>query len=257
MGFHRRKKKSDETVVTVTSNRHNNFNQIESDLEDIRHYGCAYSKARSGFKTQKVTSTTTQQLDDNKYDADSKEDFTTIKQLIVDIDAQDNSDWMEDSIARTAPPIEVFQQNSRLYRFKNAFNQFFDSMKFKKVDSSSSDEKRIIFEKHGMIIPLDSLSTGEKQIVFRGAYLLRNNNSLHNGTILIDEPELSMHPKWQAKILKYYRDLFTNSGVQSVQMTLSTHSEYVIRAALEDPNNVLVIILKDENGIITSSRTNE
>lgn len=257
LGFHKRKKESDGREVTVTSNRHNHFDQIESDLEDIRHYGCAYSKARSGFKTKKVTSTTTQQLDDNKYEDDSEEDFTAIKQLIVDIDAQDNSDWMEVSIAGTAPSINVFQQNSRLYRFKNAFNQFFDSLKFKKIDSSSADEKRIIFEKHNNTIPLDSLSTGEKQIVFRGAYLLRNSNSLQNGVVLVDEPELSMHPKWQANILKYYRDLFTNNGSQSTQMIFSTHSEYVIRAALADMNNVLVIILKDDNGTIVPSRTND
>ena len=243
--------------AAVASNRNNDFEQIENDLEDIRHYGCAYSKARSGFNTQKVTSTTTQQLDNNKYEEDLTEDYTIIKQLIVDIDAEDNSDWMDVSIAGTAPSIEVFQQNSRLYRFKNAFNQFFDSMKFKKIDSSSADEKRIIFEKHSKTIPLDSLSTGEKQIVFRGAHLLKNNNNLQNGIVLVDEPELSMHPKWQGKILKYYRDLFTNNGVQSTQMIFSTHSEYVIRAALDDTDNVLVIILKDNNGTIVPSYTND
>lgn len=256
-GFHKRKKESDGQETVVNSNRNTHFETIQSDLEDIRHYGCAYSKARSGFSTKKVTSTTTQQLDENKYEDDSKEDYTAIKQLIVDIDSQDNSDWMEVSIAGTATTIEVFQQNSRLHRFKNAFNQFFDSLIFKKIDSSSADEKRIIFEKHNITIPLDSLSTGEKQIVFRGAYLLRNSNSLQNGIILVDEPELSMHPKWQAKILKYYRDLFTNNGIQSTQMIFSTHSEYVIRAALEDTNNVLVIILKDDSGTIVPFRTND
>lgn len=258
LGFHRRKKESDGTEVAVLSNRNNNFKHIENDLEDIRHYGCAYSKARSGFKTKKVTSTTTQQLDENKYEDDSEEDFTAIKQLIVDIDAQDNSDWMEASIAGTAPSsINEFQQNSRLYRFKNAFNQFFDSLKFKKIDSSSADEKRIVFEKHNNVIPLDSLSTGEKQIVFRGAYLLRNSKSLQNGVVLVDEPELSMHPKWQKNILRYYRGLFTNNGSQFAQMIFSTHSEYVIREALADTNNVLVIILKDDNGTIVSSRIND
>lgn len=256
-GFHMRKKESNGDEVKVLTNRHNAFDKLKSDLEDIRHYGCAYSKARSGFSTKKVISTTTQQLDDSKYEDDSTEDYTKIKQLIVDIDAQDNSDWMEVSIAGTAPIIEEFQQNSRLYRFKNAFNQFFDSMEFKKIDSSFADEKRIIFEKHGNPIPLDSLSTGEKQIVFRGAYLLRNSNSLQDGVVLIDEPELSMHPKWQDKILKYYRDLFTDNGSQSTQMIFSTHSEYVIRAALEDPDNVLVIILKDDNGKVVPSCTEE
>lgn len=66
-----------------------------------------------------------------------------------------------------------------------------------------------------------------------------------------------MHPKWQKKILKYYRDLFTNNGIQTAQMFFATHSEYVIRAALEDPENVLVIILEDDNGTIIPTKTND
>jgi len=257
LGFHKRRKESDGSEIAISSNHNNKFESIESDLEDIRHYGCTYSKARSGFSTKIVKSTTTQQLDDNKYEDDSQEDYTSIKQLIVDIDSQDNADWMEACLSRTAQTIDMFQQTSRLYRFKKAFNQFFNTMKFKGIDSSSADEKRILFEKHNKIIPLDSLSTGEKQIVFRGAYLLRNSNNLQGGIALVDEPELSMHPKWQAKILKYYRDLFTKNNTQFAQMIFSTHSEYVIRAALEDTDNVLVIILEDNGGTIVPSHTND
>lgn len=68
--------------------------------------------------------------------------------------------------------------------------------------------------------------------------------------MLIDEPELSMHPKWQKKILKYYRDLFTNNGQQTGQMILATHSSYVIQKAMEDKDNVLVIVLNDNNGTV-------
>ena len=204
LGYHIRKKECDKTEIGVYSNRNNNLEQIEKDLEDIRHYGCIYSKARSGFNTAKVQYSTTQQLDNDKYDDDSSEDYTSIKQLIVDIDEQDNSEWMQISLTKTNPDIEAFLQNARLYRFKKAFNQFFDSVKFKKVDLSFVGDKRIMFEKYGTMIPVDSLSTGEKQIVFRGAYLLRNNKNLHGGIVLVDEPELSMHPKWQGKILKYY-----------------------------------------------------
>lgn len=256
-GFHIRKRISDGVEKRINTNRNNDFNQIETGIEDIRHYGFAYSKARSGFSTKKVVSTTTAQLDVNKYEDDSKEDYTAIKQLIVDIDAQDNSDWMEACIAGTASSIETFQLTSRLFRFKNAFNTFFDTIKFKKIDSSSADEKRIVFEKHNKDIPLDTLSTGEKQIVFRGAYLLRNSNTLQGGVVLVDEPELSMHPKWQMKILKYYRDLFTDNSTQFAQMIFSTHSEYVMRSALAESDDVLVIILEDDNGTIVPSRTDE
>lgn len=257
LGFHKRKRESDGTEVTVISNRNTNFDKLENDLEDIRHYGCAYSKARSGFSTKVVKSTTTSQLDDSKYESDSSDDFTAIKQMLVNIKSQDNSTWAK--LSRNGDPrtYQEFLLSGKMHRFENAFNQFFDTLQFEDVDEESADEKKIIFTKHGKAITIDQMSTGEKQIVFRGSHLLKNSQNLIGGTIFVDEPELSMHPKWQEKILKYYRDLFTQNGTQMAQMFFSTHSEYVIRAALEDIDNVLVIILEDDNGVIVPSRTND
>ncbi len=249
-GFHSRKNETDGNTTEIRSNRNNNSQLIDSDLADLRHYGFSYSKARSGFKTEKVKSTTIQQLDSNKYENDSNDNFTSIKQLIIDIDAQDNSKWMKITESGAEIPFTTFKQTSKKYRFEKAFNEFFATVKFRGVDNTNSDEIKIIFEKHGKEIPVDSLSTGEKQIVFRGAHLLKNINSVSGGIALIDEPELSMHPKWQQKVLQYYRSLFCKNCVQDVQMIVATHSEYVLRSALEDRENVLVIVLNDNNGTI-------
>ena len=252
LGFHVRKNESDGTTQTIRTNRNNSPQLIDSDLSDLRHYGFSYSKARSGFNTQKVKSTTTQQLDSEKYENDSKDDFTSVKQLIVDIDTQDNSEWMRITKAGMQTPFTTFKQTSKMYRFEKAFNEFFGAVKFKGVDNTNPEEIKILFEKHGKEISVDSLSTGEKQIVFRGAHLLKNINSMSGGIALIDEPELSMHPKWQQKVLKYYRSLFNKNGSQDAQIIIATHSEYVLRSALEDRNNVLIIVLSDDNGSIHS-----
>ena len=135
---------------------------------------------------------------------------------------------------------------------------FFDDIKFDGVDLQNPGEKRIVFKKYGKDISIDSLSTGEKQIVFRGSHLLRNQKNMDGGIVLIDEPELSMHPLWQEKVLDYYRNLFTTpknliqKKEQKVQIIIATHSEYVIKSALEDKKNVLVIALKNNNGTIES-----
>lgn len=249
-GFHSRKNEDDGTTQTIHTNRNNNPQLIDSDLADLRHYGFSYSKARSGFSTQKVKSATIQQLDSEKYENDSKDDFTSIKQLIVDIDAQDNSEWMKITKTGEGTPFATFKQMSKMYRFEKAFNEFFDMIKFKGVDNTNHEEIKILFEKHGRDIPVDSLSTGEKQVVFRGTHLLKNINSISGGIVLIDEPELSMHPKWQEKVLRYYRNLFNKNGTQDAQMIIATHSEYVLRSALEDRDNVLIIVLSDDCGSI-------
>ncbi len=256
MGFHKRKNLSNGTVVTIASNKNNNRNRIDEDLEDIRHYGCIYSKARSGFKTNPVKSSTTQQLDADKYDDDNSDDFTNIKQLIVDIKSQDNSAWDKIGASGQSTTYQQFHLTSKIFRFEKAFNDFFDALTFDGVDETAGDEKRVSFSKNGNSIKIDDLSTGEKQIVFRGAQLLKNSKSINNGVVLIDEPELSMHPKWQAKIFDYYRGLFTTNGKQTAQIFFATHSENVIRAAVKDPN-VLVIILTDANGTITANKINE
>ena len=255
-GFHHRKNLTDGTEIYIHSNKNNSPDSISSDMQDIRHYGFAYSKARSGFKTNKIISSTTQQLDQVIYENDEKDDFTSVKQLIVDIAGQDDSSWMKLTTSQSNPSFEEFQLSSKMYRFKNAFNKFFDKLSFNEVDRSSSDEFKILFSKNSKSISIDDLSTGEKQIVFRGALLLKNINNMNNSTILIDEPELSMHPKWQNKILSYYRDLFTKNGTQIAQIIIATHSEYVLRSALKDKDNVLVIALSEENGIITSKAIN-
>lgn len=253
LGFHLRKNECDKTTQKIHSNRSNSPQSIASDLEDLRHYGVSYSKARSGFNTQKVKSTTTEQLDSEKYENDSKDDFTSIKQLIVDINTQDNDEWMRITKSHEDISFEAFkafQQTSKLHRFESAFNNFFDVVKFSNVDNTNQKGFEIVFEKYGRKISLDNLSTGEKQIVFRGAHLLKNINSISGGTVLIDEPELSMHPKWQEKVLQYYRGLFEQDGSQNAQIIIATHSEYVLRSALADRENVLVIVLNDDNGTI-------
>ena len=252
LGFHVRKNESNGTTQIINSNRSNNRKSIDSDQADLRHYGFSYSKARSGFNTQKVKSTTTQQLDSEKYENDSNDDFTSIKQLIVDIDAQDNSEWMRITKSGMKTPFTTFKQTSKMYRFEKAFNEFFETLKFKGVYNTYGEEIKILFEKNGKEISVDSLSTGEKQIVFRGAHLLKNINSMSGGVALIDEPELSMHPKWQQKVLRYYRSLFNKNGSQDIQMIIATHSEYVLRSALEDSGNILIIVLNDDNGTIYS-----
>ena len=254
LGFHRRKCLDDGQEQKVRSNRNNSFDSISRDVEDVRHYGVAYSKARSGFHTNPVKSSTTAQLDINKYDVDNNDDFTAVKQLMVDISAQDNAEWMRICENGTGESFEQFRRRSKLNRFRKAFNDLFDGLEFERVDETSPDEKKILFRKNGVEIGIDQLSTGEKQIVFRGAQLLKNSHSIAGGIVLIDEPELSMHPRWQEKVLQYYRGLFTQEGQQSAQLIVATHSEYVLKNALKDRGNVLIIALSDNIGTVTSKR---
>ena len=137
----------------------------------------------------------------------------------------------------------------KLETLRFAINKFFaGNLEFIGIDERGNNKLR--FRKNSVEMPIEELSSGEKQIVFRGAYIALNEKVENEPIVIIDEPELSMHPKWQQGILQYYRDLCTQDGEQTMQLFIATHSERVVEEALKDDENVLVIILKEKNGKI-------
>lgn len=246
----------DGTTQKIRSDKNNNFDQLRENHLDLRHYGCVFSKARSDYKTQKITSTSTSVLDADKYDADADDDFTSLKQLLVDVENQDNADYMKTNklLGPNPKSWQDFYPTSKLYRFKNSFDTFFETLAYDNVRDEAG-EKSITFIKNGKSIPIDKLSTGEKQIVFRGIYLLRNSGILENAAVMIDEPELSMHPKWQERILQYYMGLFSSvDGLQKAQLFFATHSDHVLKRALADQVRNLVIVLEYDGGNINAKK---
>lgn len=65
------------------------------------------------------------------------------------------------------------------------------------------------------------LSSGEKEF----AYLISNifARYIQNGIILIDEPELHLHPRWQRKFVGLLQELSTKRNLQSILVTHSPH----------------------------------
>ena len=80
--------------------------------------------------------------------------------------------------------------------------------------------------------------------------MLKDKEALNGALVFIDEPEISLHPVWQKKIMDYYKGIFTNTdGIQTSQIFAVTHSPFVIHN--ENRKNDKVIILKrDADGKI-------
>lgn len=234
----------------IRSNRNNNSNNIRTTLEDPRHYGCAYTKARANYETQAISTISGMTTDADIYNETAETNANRLKQLLVDVQNQDNREFTK-LAKETGIAYPEFEPNSKMHRFSSAFNNFFDNnLKYDRVETIDGKHE-VFFQKHGADIKIDNLSTGESQIVFRGAYLLRNAGKLDGSIIFIDEPEISMHPLWQEKILSYYKGIFTKDGVQKAQLIVATHSQGVIRDAIKDKENTKIIVLtSDANGKI-------
>lgn len=91
----------------------------------------------------------------------------------------------------------------------------------------------------GKTFDINNLSSGEKQLFVRIMSLKMMN--ANNSIILIDEPEISLHPGWQQKIMKIYEKIGDNN-----QVIAATHSPHVVSSVKKES----VILLKKEKGKI-------
>ncbi|MBU5288298.1 ATP-binding protein [Paraclostridium bifermentans] len=217
---------------------------VDSNMKDIMKV--VYSTAEISFRSAPIGTVTSKNLDnDIRSLKQSSELGTEISQLLVDIKALDDADlanWVNENPGKI-PPEEI--KEMRLKRFKRAFGYIFEGKIFKGIENINGS-KEVIFEENGIKTSINQLSSGEKQIVFRGGFLLKDSKKAEGSIILIDEPELSLHPKWQMKILEFFRRIFENTeGKQRSQLFVSTHSPFILHN--DSRKNDKVIVLK-KNG---------
>lgn len=81
---------------------------------------------------------------------------------------------------------------------------------------------------------IDELSTGEKTLLSKVLYLYFKNYK--KKVILIDEPELSLHPSWQNRVLKIYENF---AEVNECQVIIATHSPHIIGSAKSESLRIL------------------
>jgi len=117
----------------------------------------------------------------------------------------------------------------------NEINGIFDILELDvKLKGFSKDEKIMpIFENSAdEEFNINDLSSGEKQLFLRtlSIKMLEPKNSI----ILIDEPELSLHPKWQQRIIEVYKKIGENN-----QIIIATHSPHILGSVKQEMSYIL------------------
>ena len=116
-----------------------------------------------------------------------------------------------------------------LEKIKQSFQIFFPNKIFLEQLARSEinqDYKFLIENEDGTIVDIDQLSSGEREIIAFFTYLCTHN--IGTSIIIIDEPELHLHDKWQSIIIYAIHKLFPN-----VQLFLATHSETIHQSVSE------------------------
>ena len=118
-----------------------------------------------------------------------------------------------------------------------------------KLTGVSKDERSmpVFTNSSGEEFDINQLSSGEKQLFLRtlAIKMLEPENSI----ILIDEPELSLHPKWQQRIIEIYQRIGKNN-----QIIVATHSPHILGSV---PRENIILLSKNENGEVVSTTGEE
>lgn len=112
-----------------------------------------------------------------------------------------------------------------------------------KIEDISQDGRNIPIFKNsaGEKFDINELSSGEKQLFLRTLAIKMLNPE--NSIILIDEPELSLHPKWQQRIVDVYKKIGKNN-----QIIIATHSPHILGSVRKE--NIMLLDKDDEGKIV-------
>lgn len=125
----------------------------------------------------------------------------------------------------------------------NEINEIFENLSIDvEVEDISQDGRNITLftNSSGDEFDINELSSGEKQLFLRTLAIKMLNPE--NSIILIDEPELSLHPKWQQRIIDVYRKIGKNN-----QIIIATHSPHILGSVRKEN---IMLLDKDDKGQI-------
>ena len=119
------------------------------------------------------------------------------------------------------------------------FSGFDLQVRFKGI----SEEKQLIFtDLNNKEFGIEGLSNGEQQILSKVFPLF--TDSMKGHVILIDEPEDSLHPSWQVRLIPVLRRCSESNDCQFI---LATHSSQIISSAYKEEIRVFI---RDDKGYV-------
>jgi len=132
--------------------------------------------------------------------------------------------------------FEIDKPSEALKELQNYIAKIFDGLDLTFNLSSINYNKNIVLFKdsNSVEFDIDDLSTGEKTLLSKVLYLYFQDYK--DKVILIDEPELSLHPSWQNNVLKIYENF---AKLNNCQIIIATHSPHIIGSAKSEYLRVL------------------
>jgi predicted ATP-dependent endonuclease of OLD family len=131
--------------------------------------------------------------------------------------------------------MESFAYN--LQMFVDTINGLYTA----KVVKTSQDGLSIKF--NNIELDLDSLSSGEKHILVMFGTMMFDIED--NMLLLIDEPEISLHPAWQERFLEIVQQI--QSQHQNIKIIISTHAPLIFGGFIESDDIIDLHQIEGQN----------
>lgn len=121
------------------------------------------------------------------------------------------------------------QAARRLTLFRDTINGMFEDkqlrFRHREVWSRHSRGGLEVVDSGGAVVPLTALSSGEQQLIVMFGHVLFMSMLGPGGLVLLDEPEISLHPEWQMAVAQSLKKI---AEVNEWRMLLATHSPTMI-----------------------------
>ncbi len=138
-------------------------------------------------------------------------------------------------------------------RLKRVYSTLFDDLLPDELIFNGRDGTEFLFEHHGVPMPFEALSDGYRayvglvsDIFYHLSKVTKSDPRKVKGTILIDEIDLHLHPRWQLEVLDRL-----SSNLHNLQFIVTSHSAIVAGTV---PNDALLVLNRSESGKITTAR---
>lgn len=181
------------------------------------------------------------------------------KKVYKDITDIDNTNGYEGANVMSLNKNNIVNDNRMLVEKLNDFHnerikEFLMNKNEKLMDDIS---KQVSIDGNISIPKVDTYSSGEQELILR-LETIKSRVSSNLDMILLDEPETSLHPKWQLKIIPFIIDILkdNNSGERDLQLFIASHSENVLKSIFDRDDALIVRLYKDNDEIKSQNITN-
>jgi energy-coupling factor transporter ATP-binding protein EcfA2 len=124
--------------------------------------------------------------------------------------------------------LQLSEAFAAIERYLTSVNGFLADSN-KKLSFDDSGNLQVALSRGDRLRPITALSSGERQLVVILTHLAFNRQAKRANILIIDEPELSLHIRWQELFVDALES--ASPGLQSI---LATHSPSIIRGRLDD-----------------------